>query len=132
MLNHVSMQGRLVRDPDYKYTPSGTPVCGFTVVWSETYKDKETTCFLNCNAWNKTAEFISNYFKKGDQIIVEGKLTSRDYIDNQGNKRYVTELLIDKVHFCGGKKDKEENTLEKDNQQIDGYIDITDDGDLPF
>ena len=131
MLNHVSMQGRFVRDPEYRYTPNGTPVCSFTIVWSETYKEKESTCFLNCNAWNKTAEFAVNYFKKGDPAIVEGKLTSRSYTDNQGNKKYVTELLVDKLHFSGSRKEREENP-NKENQATEEWIEMPNDNDLPF
>lgn len=121
MLNNTVMQGRFTRDIEKKQTSNGIAVCNFTIAWSEKYKDKETNCFLNCVAYRNTAEFIEKYFKKGDQVIVEGKLTSRNYDDSQGNKRYVTELIVDKVHFCGSKKEETINETE---------IDMS--GDLPF
>ena len=122
MLNNMTLQGRFTRDLELRHTQSDLAVCSFTIAWNERYGDKEQTLFLNCVAYRNTAEFISKYFKKGDMAVVEGKLTSRSYDDSQGQKKYVTELIVDKVHFCGSKKDKEESQEE--------YITTNDD--LPF
>lgn len=122
MINHVSIQGRFTKDLELKHTQNGVAVCNFTLAWNERYGDKEQTLFLNCVAYRNTAEFVEKYFRKGDQTIVEGKLVTRSYDDSQGQKKYVTELIVDKIHFCGSKKDKEESQEE--------YIDVSDD--LPF
>ena len=121
MLNNMTLQGRFTRDLELRHTQSDIAVCSFTIAWNERYGDKEQTLFLNCVAYRNTAEFISKYFKKGDMAVVEGKLTSRSY-EKDGEKKYVTELVVDKVHFCGSKKDKEESQEEY----------TTNDGDLPF
>lgn len=121
MLNNMTLQGRFTRDLELRHTQSDIAVCSFTIAWNERYGDKEQTLFLNCVAYRNTAEFVEKYFRKGDQAIVEGKLTSRSY-EKDGEKKYVTELIVDKVHFCGSKKDKEESQEEY----------ITNDGDLPF
>ena len=122
MINHVSIQGRFTRDLELRHTQSDIAVCSFTIAWNERYGNKEQTLFLNCVSYRNTAEFISRYFNKGDMAVVEGKLTSRSYDDSQGQKKYVTELIVDKIHFCGSKKDKEESQEE--------YITTNDD--LPF
>lgn len=131
MINHVAIQGRFTKEIDMKYTPTGIPVATFTIAWNEKYGEKESVCFLNCVAFRSTAEFLSNYFRKGDQTIVEGKMVTRNYEDSQGQKKYVTELVVDKAHFCGSKKDK---GSERSESIQDVYMDIEDDtdNDLPF
>ena len=103
MVNRMILQGRLCSDPELRRTNSGTAVCSFRVAWSEKVKDRETKLFLPCVAWQSTAEMICKHFSKGKEIIVEGKLSSREYEDNSGNKRTVVELTADRVHFCGSK-----------------------------
>lgn len=120
MLNNTTIQGRFTKNLEKKETTNGVPVCNFTIAWNERYGDKEQTLFLNCVAYRNTAEFITKYFKKGDMAVVEGKLTSRSY-EKDGDKKYITELIVDKVHFCVSKKGKEESQEEH----------IADD-DLPF
>ena len=104
MLNHTAVQGRLVRDPELRYTQSQTPVYSFTVAWSEKIKDSETKLFLPCVAWRGTAELVSKYWHKGQEIIVDGKLTTRQWQDKEGNNRSSTELTVQNVHFCGPKE----------------------------
>ena len=103
MVNRMILQGRLCSDPELRRTNSGTAVCSFRVAWSEKVKDRETKLFLSCVAWQSMAEMICKHFAKGKEIVVEGKLSSREYEDNSGNKRTVVELTADRVHFCGSK-----------------------------
>lgn len=107
MLNHTAVQGRLVRDPELRYTQSQTPVCSFTVAWSEKIKESETKLFLPCVAWRGTAELVSKYWHKGQEIVVDGKLTTRQWQDKEGNNRSSTELTVQNVHFCGPKEHTE-------------------------
>ena len=109
MINCMILQGRLTRDPELTNTPSGVEVAKFTVAWSEKYKETESKCFLNCVAWRATAAFVSNYFKKGQEIVVQGKLTTREYTDKEGKNRTATEITCDQVSFCGSKSDNSGN-----------------------
>ena len=134
MLNHFSLQGRLCADPELRTTQSGTSVCSFRVAWSEKYKETETKLFLNCTAWRGTGEMVSKYFSKGKEIVVEGKLSTRDWTDRDGNKRTSDELTVDRVHFCGP---KDGNGAPSNNAPApsDGHSDFAeaeDDGKLPF
>lgn len=105
MLNHATIQGRLTRDPELRQTQNGTPVAGFTVAWSKKYKETEQKLFMPCVAWGKQGEFVSNYFSKGQETIVEGKLVTRKWEDKNGNNRETVELIVDRIHFCGPKQD---------------------------
>lgn len=105
MVNRTILQGRLCADPEMRRTNNGTAVCSFLVAWSETIKDRETKLFLNCVAWQGTAEMICKYFRKGKELAVEGRLSTREYDDRDGNRRSVTEMTVDRVHFCGKNED---------------------------
>ena len=101
MINRTILQGRLCADPEMRRTNNGTAVCSFRVAWSETVKDRETKLFLNCVAWQGTAEMICKYFRKGKELAVEGRLSTREYDDRAGNRRSVAEMTVDRVHYCG-------------------------------
>ena len=105
MLNRFALQGRLVRDIELRHTNSGTAVASFTVAWSEKYKDQERQLFMPCVAWKTNAENASRFFHKGQEIVVEGQLTSRKWQDKDGTNRETIELTVDRLHFCGPKKD---------------------------
>ena len=75
-----------------------------TIAWSEKYKEAETKCFLRCKAWRNTAEFIGNYFKKGQEIIIEGRMVTEQWEDGE-EKKSRTICVIDKAHFCGSKSE---------------------------
>lgn len=127
MVNRMILQGRLCSDPELRRTNSGTAVCSFRVAWSEKVKDRETKLFLPCVAWQSTAEMICKHFAKGKEIVVEGKLSSREYEDNSGNKRTVVELTADRVHFCGIARTAAPHKPAQTFEEIS-----EDDGDLPF
>ena len=135
MVNKLILQGRMVADPELRHTQSGVAVCSFRVAWSEKYKDTETKLFLPCTAWRGTGEMIAKHFQKGKEIILEGKLSTRSWKDNNGNDRQTTELTVERAHFAGSKSDggsgayrsAEPNVSGADFTDLDGY-----DGDLPF
>lgn len=131
MLNEIILQGRLTNDPELKSTPSGKYVTSFSLAVERDFStgdDKETD-FINIVAWNKTAEFITKYFTKGRQMIVKGSLQVRKYQTQNGENRYATEVIAEKVYFCGDKKESSQGENYGDN---DGFIEIPDDGDLLF
>lgn len=99
--------GNLTRDPEIKYTPSGTAVCNFTIACNERYKDRdgkqqEKAEFINIVAWKQLAEICGKYLHKGKQVYIEGRIQTRSYEDKDGNKRYVTEIVADKMQILGG------------------------------
>lgn len=131
MINRTILQGRLCADPEMRRTQNGTAVCSFRVAWSETVKDRETKLFLNCVAWQGTAEMICKYFRKGKELAVEGRLSTREYDDRDGNRRSVTEMTVDRVHFCGKNEDAQGTFPRTDVKSQLMELD-EDDSDLPF
>lgn len=109
MINHVSFQGRFTKDLELSYSQNQKPYVKFTVVWSEKSKNSnEKSCFLNCIAFNKLAENAATYFSKGKMAVVEGKLVTNKYQDQNGEDKYSTELIADRIHFCDGKNSSSE------------------------
>ena len=135
-LNKVILIGHLTKDPELKQTQSGISVVSFTIgINRRVAKDTEQkTDFISIVAWRQTAEFVSRYFKKGKPILVCGSIQTRSYADNQGNKRYVTEVLADEVGFVESKaaSDTPIGTYEPDAYTSPQFEDVPDDGDLPF
>ena len=107
MLNRVVLMGRLGRDPDVRYTQSGTKVASFSLAVDRDFKDKATgerlTDWIDVVAWRQTAEFAGKWFRKGQMAVVEGRLQARDYTDRDGNKRRAVEIVADSIYFCGSK-----------------------------
>ena len=110
MLNKTVMMGRLTDNPELRETATGVKVCTFSVAVERDYKvnGERKADFFNIVAWRGTAELICKYFKKGKPIILEGHFENRSYIGNDGNKRYVTELIVDQVNFAGDSAKKNE------------------------
>lgn len=109
-LNKSIIGGRLTADPELKQTASGISACTFTVAVNRKYKGQngeQEADFINCQAWRQTAEFICKYFKKGSSICVAGAIQTRSWEDNNGQKRYATEIVVDEAHFVDGKGDAE-------------------------
>ena len=129
MLNFVGIQGRFVRDPEMRRTNSGKAVVSFTLAVDRPGKDNGAA-FINCVAWDKTAEFINNYFMKGNAIVVEGRLDSRDWTDKDGNKRTAYEVVVNQAHFC----EKKENAAKNEfTPPASNFGLLTDpDAELPF
>lgn len=106
MINRMVLQGHLTHDPELRRTQSSTAVCSFTVAWNESYKDDGRVLYMPCTAWSGTAEFISKYFSKGSQILVEGDLSTRRWQNKDGNNRSTIEMRIVQVHFCDKRKNE--------------------------
>lgn len=112
--NKCLLLGRLGKDPELKYTASGTATCKFSLATSEKYKDKtsgelvEKTQWHNVVVWGKAAELSNQYLAKGRQAFVEGKIENRSWDDKDGNKKYITEIIASTVQFIGSNLEKNE------------------------
>mgnify|MGYP000118551688 CR=1 FL=1 len=130
-MNKVILMGRLTRDPEVRYTQTNnTLVASFSLAVNRRFVrqgEERQADFINIVAWSKTAEFVSKYFKKGQQVGVIGRIQTRNYDDEQGIKHYVTEVIAEEVYFAGDKKDATQNDI----QTTDDF-EITNSDDLPF
>lgn len=100
MINNVVLVGRLTRDPELRKTQSGTSVLSFTCAVNRKFQSQDQTAdFINCVAWNQTADFLARYATKGALVGVEGRIQTRNYEDKTGNRVYVTEVVCDSVQL---------------------------------
>ncbi len=129
-MNNVSLVGRLVKDPELRYAASGTAVCNFTIAVDRRFKKEgqPEADFIPIVTWQKTAEFVGKYFNKGMRVYVVGNIQTRSWEDQEGKKRYVTEVISNEVGFADGKKD---SSNSGSNDFIGGEVEHSDD-DLPF
>jgi len=114
MLNHITIMGRLTRDPELRRTGSGIAVASFTVAVDRDFGGRDggekETDFIDCVAWRSTGEFVSKYFTKGSMIVVSGRLQIRSWTDKDGNKRRTAEVVADNVYFGESKRSSEGNS----------------------
>ena len=136
MLNHIVLMGRMTRDPDLRYTQSGTPVANFTLAVDRDFKDKNTgeRCvdFIDISAWRGSAEFVAKYFTKGRMAVVEGRLQIRGWTDKDGNKRTTAEVVAENVYFGDSKRDDKPANEQTNPADCDQFSEIMDDDDFPF
>jgi single-strand DNA-binding protein len=146
MLNHITIMGRLVRDPELRRTGSGVAVTSFTLAVDRDFNPKDggekEVDFIDCNAWRNTAEFVAKHFSKGRMAVVSGRLQIRTWTDKEGNKRRSAEVVADNVYFGDSKKsDQGDSTYQNQNgpqtyaqpaQPSDFAMLDDDDAQLPF
>jgi single-strand DNA-binding protein len=131
-LNYSVLMGRLARDPELRRTNTGKAVATFTIAVDNFGKDNGAS-FISCVAWDKTGEFVSNFFMKGAPIAVEGRLQTRQYENKDGKKQTVTELVVTQAHFCGKKEEKNSGDFGSPAYQQNNFTVLDeDDGELPF
>ena len=133
MLNKVMLMGRLVSDPEVRYTPQQTAVARFSIAVQRSYVkqgEERQTDFINVTAFRSTAEFISKWFKKGQMMVVVGSLQSRKW-EKDGKIMYGMDVIAEEVHFGESKKEKDENQAVVYNNESDGFV-VVDDPDLPL
>lgn len=118
-MNRAILMGRMCADPEFRTTQSDIPVCRFRIAVNRQKKKDGTqeADFINCTAWRSTAEFVSRYFTKGQQILLEGQLRNNDYTDNNGVKHYSMDVLVDQVHFTGSKNENAQQAPQQQYQQ---------------
>ena len=111
MLNHITIMGRLTRDPELRRTGSGVAVASFTVAVDRDFGGRDggekETDFIDCVAWRQTGEFVSKYFTKGRMIVVSGRLQIRSWTDKDGNKRRTAEVVADNCYFGDSKRESD-------------------------
>ena len=114
-MNRVCLVGRLTAKPELRYTPSNVPTTRFTVAVNRNRKNEQgvrEADFINILAWRAQAELICNYFDKGNQIGLEGRIQTGSYDDTDGNKRYTTEVVVDQVHFIDSRSTSSNTTSD--------------------
>lgn len=121
-VNKVILLGRLGQDPEMKFTPSGQGVCNFSIATSKKWTDKagqkqERTEWHRIVVWGKLAELCNQYLSKGRQAFVEGELQTRSWEDDQGGKRYATEINAMSVQFIGGQQEAGQQQQQQSQQQ---------------
>ena len=148
-MNKVVLIGRLTKDPELRYTQGGTAVANFTLAVNRRFANQSgerEADFINCVAWQKTAEFVANYFKKGQQMAMEGRIQVSVYDGNDGQKRWKTEIIAEQIEFVGSKSNGSNDNKAGSNGGANtgsgsGYSDpqlgygekvLFDDDDLPF
>ena len=134
-MNKILLIGRLTKDPDLRYTQNGKAVCSFTLAVDRPYsKDGEQEAdFINIVAWNKSGENAAKYLAKGRQAAVEGRLQIRTYDGDDGKKRWVTEVIADRVEFLGGNSSGgNKNAQKADDLEDFGYEVQFDEEEVPF
>ena len=133
-MNKIILMGRLTRDPEVRYTQtSNIMVTSFTLAVNRRFVaqgQERQADFLPIVSWNKTAEFVAKYFKKGQQVAVIGRVETRNYDDKDGKKVYVTEVIAEEVYFADSKKEEgQATTFTGDNATS---FEASADDDLPF
>lgn len=136
-VNKVILVGRLGKDPELKYTPSGSPVCTLTVATSENWTDKssgqkqEKTEWHRVVLWGRQAENCNKFLKKGSLVYLEGKIQTRSWEDKDGNKKYSTEINANTVNFLSKSSGSSYDKEESPNEDISTNDDYAND-DIPF
>lgn len=117
-MNKVFLIGRLTRDPELRYTGNNTAVASFTIAVNRTYTNQSgerEADFIPVVVWRRQAESVKNYLSQGSQVAVEGRIQVRNYDDQNGQRRYVTEVIADSVEFIGSKRDNNQSPVINDN-----------------
>lgn len=132
-MNKIIIKGRLTADPELRTTTSGVPVCKITVAVDRGFKNEDKqTDFFDCTFWRQGAEFVSRYFTKGREILVDGEMQSRKYEDKNGNKRTSWEIGNARAEFCGP-KNEQSSILVSSGETNTEFAEIgEEDGELPF
>ena len=132
MINKAIIMGRLTHEPELRQAGTGRSVCSFSIAVNNGYGENRRTDFINCVAWNKTAEFVSRYFTKGKMIIVIGRITTRTWEDKDGKKCYATDVVADEVSFGESKGAASESKPSLSEAIDEGFLSVEPDDDMPF
>ena len=123
-MNRVMLIGRLTAKPELRYTGSNVPYARFTIAVNRQFNNQEgnrEADFINIVVWRKQAEVICNYFDKGNQIAIEGRIQTGSYDDKDGNKRYTTDVVLDQFHFIESKSQREASSSSNNEDNVSPY-----------
>ena len=123
-MNKVFLIGRLTRDPELRYTGSNTAVATFSIAINRNFTNSQgerEADFINIVVWRKQAENVKNYLTQGSQVAIDGRIQTRSYDDNNGQKRYVTEVVADNVEFLGSKNSANNSNTKSDDNEPTPY-----------
>ena len=129
-MNNITLLGRLTRDPELKYTQSGKAFTKFSIAVTREFNRDEAD-FINCIAWDKRAETICEYLRKGRRIALQGRLSIRQY-EKDGETKWITEVIVDKFDFIDYQKSDTEDNNTKENKNSSAEPEFIDDDDFPF
>ena len=121
-MNKVVLIGRLTRDPELRYTGSNTAVATFSLAVNRNFTNQQgerEADFINIVVWRKQAENVKNYLSQGSQVAIEGRIQTRSYDDNNGQKRYITEVVADNVEFLSSKNSSNSSNVGSNSQSSD-------------
>ena len=127
-MNKVILIGRLTRDPELRYTGSNTPVATFSLAVNRSFTNQNgerEADFINCVVWRKLAETVKNYLSQGSQVAVEGRIQTRNYDDQNGQRRYVTEVVVENIDFVGTRRDNSQSTQQPSFNSQPSTPDVT-------
>lgn len=113
-MNNIILMGRITKNPELKYSTSGKSKCNFTIAVTRKYK-KDEADFINCVAWEKTAETIAEFFKKGNRILIHGRLNVRNFVDEAEETKWIYEVITDEFEFIE-KKGGNDNVSQTEEQ----------------
>lgn len=138
-MNKFQFMGRLTRDPETRNTSTATKVVGFSVAVNRRFADnngERQADFFNLTSFGKTAEFCEKYFKKGNQVLIEGRIQNRTWEDQTGNKKYFTDYIVEQAYFADSKRDNNGVNEFKSAEipsDADGFVTIDDETvEMPF
>ena len=144
-MNSVNLTGRFTRDPDVRYTDSGSTIARFTIASDRRFKqdDGPTADFISCVAFGKSAEFVEKYFSQGMKAEVTGRIQTGSYVNKDGQKVYTTDVICEQIGFAESKRASQDSNQQDARQQddtsfgpadVDGFMNIPDgiDEELPF
>ena len=140
-MNKVELIGRLTNDPVLRYTTQNTPVASYSIAVNTGYGEKQETLFINVATWGKSAEFISQYIKKGQTVAITGRLKNNSYEDKEGHKHNSIVVVTEEIEAVGNRKEQpkeqkveqkvEQPKVNEEKDELYSQFDLTD-ADLPF
>ena len=135
MINRTVLVGRLTKDPELKYTPSGIPMARFTLAVNRPFSNQQgekEADFINCIAWRKQAENLSNYMKKGNMVGIEGRIQTGSFEGQDGKRVYTTDVIADSIQFLERNQQSQSNHQQSSQQQYGGQQNYTRMDEDPF
>jgi single-strand DNA-binding protein len=130
-LNRCEFIGRLGKDPELRYSPAGDAFCNFSIACGWKTKEKDGTEWVRATAFGKLAEICGQYLKKGSQVFIAGRLTTRKWKNKEGVDQYSTEINVDQMQMLGGKSEPDAPPVAKNSQRVASNVEDMDD-DIPF